>query len=475
MRIGDLAQRTGVSREMIKYYLRAGLLPQPDKPRANLSLYSEQHVSLVNLILRFQAQTRLALADIAEVFSGAAYDPGAIELELLSARHTASDGETILPLEAADGETAHLTLPDEFLAQLKDHGLIESSASPSEEERQSAGLLWAAYSEGIPMDYFVEARESIHALATLQVKTLLEIERPHLQFGEVIESITDVDRIINRWIISEKTRHARTTFARILENAEKALSSVHDAIYVPSDVFRTRHAVAATLDRIETDALTKTASAATLDNACRTAVLLADYARAIRIADHALSLRHDDALFLAYRCLALAMDKRLDDATVWARKLAPTSSRHPVVLEARLLTLLMEAARLSGVSDSSQLLKEAAELFRDPADVPANSPADEVEANLLEARAKTLFPDAYAWREGARGRLENTLAALTDTPGLQLPHEVLRAVYTVYTAYYLGQLYREEGKAAQAASCFETVIKLDPASNFGQMAYLQLT
>ena len=473
LKIGELVKRTGVSREMVKYYLRAGLLPQPVKPRPNLSLYDDRHEALIGLILRFQAQTKLSLAEIAEVFGQAHYDPGAIELELLSAKHNTGSTATILPFADESSETDNLDLPEDFLTLLADEGLLDTD-NTTYEIRQSAGLLWAAHREGIPLEFFTQARQSIKALADLEVKTMLEIQRPHLQFSEVVESITDVDRIINRWIISEKTHTARSTFSRILANAEAALTTVHDAIYVPSEVFNTRHETTATLDALESEA-DKSADSASFDAACRSAVLLADFERAVRIADRAIRCHPKDPLFTGFKCLALCMDKRLDDAMDCTALLADSDSRHPVILEARLLTMLMHAARLSGLSDSSQLLKEAAELFREPVDVPSNSDADAIEAALLEARAKTLFPDAFAWRDGVRTRLESLQRALEDVSVYPLPSAALRQVYQIYGAYYLGQLYEEEGDTQTARAYYEDVIKRDPASNFGEMAYLKLT
>ena len=70
-RMSALVEISGVSRDMIKYYLRAGLLPQPRKPRPNLSLYSDNHLLLIRLIQRVQQQTSLSLPDIAEAFPNA--------------------------------------------------------------------------------------------------------------------------------------------------------------------------------------------------------------------------------------------------------------------------------------------------------------------------------------------------------------------------------------------------------------------
>lgn len=476
-RIGELAAQAGVSREMIKYYLRAGLLPQPDKPRANLSLYSEQHCALIGLILRFQAQTKLSLTDIADVFMATGYDPGAIELELLSDKYSAREAGNILPFDTGPEESGNLAFSPTFLASLQNAGLLDNANTLNEEQRQSAGLLWAAHEAGVPLQFFVDARASILALADLEVKTMLEIQRPELHFDEVIESITDVDKIINRWIIREKTNHARTMFTRILENSEKALTTVHDAIYLPSTVFAQRHNIAQELQALCERALQANAEPALLEQACRSAVLLAEFQTAVELADHALRTGADTLTFTALKCLALGMNRQLDEALVCAQQLAESGSSHPLVLEARLLAMLMQAARLSGVSDASQILKEAAELFAEPITFSPSARADQFEACLLDARAKTLFPDAFAWRDDIAANLESMLTELVNTPSseLDLPIEACRHVFHIYGAYYLGQLHKDAGNETQAKRYFEDVIKLDPASNLGQLAYLNIS
>ncbi len=52
-RISELVAASGVTQDMIKYYLREGLLPPAEKKHAKLSVYSEEHLALIELILKF--------------------------------------------------------------------------------------------------------------------------------------------------------------------------------------------------------------------------------------------------------------------------------------------------------------------------------------------------------------------------------------------------------------------------------------
>lgn len=475
-RISELVETSGVSREMIKYYLRVGLLPKPRKPRPNLSLYTENHLALIRLILRFQEQTKLSLIEIADVFVGAQHDASAIEIELLSDKFRTGKSDTIIPFDNSTSSSGSLSFPPEFIASLIDAGLLPDDLPLDPGQEQISGLLWAATREGVPLSFFAQARAKILDLADLQVKTMLAIPRPGLNFDAVVGSITHVDRIINRWMISEKTGQARAKFRNIMENAETALSSVHDAIYIPSKVFCQRFNVALELAELRAQLEPDSPDIGELRRACRAALLFAEFDLAIELANAALSINPHDDLTVALKCLAYGMDFKLDEALQCARQLETSDCHHPLAMEARLLTLLMQAAKLSGVSDTSDMLKDAAELFRQPLSFAANTPADRFEACLLNARANTLFPDAINAEEDTMKNLLGMLASLDDggPDDLDLPSNGTRYVYQVYACFYLAQLYQDVGNKTLAREYFERVIQLDPSSNFGEMAYLKL-
>lgn len=473
--MSELVDVSGVSRDMIKYYLRAHLLPKPVKPRPNLSLYTENHLLLIQLILRIQQQTTLSLPEIASAFQAANYDPHTIEIELLSDKYAAGRRDFIIPFAAETKNNVSLSFPQEFIEELYRHGLLEKTEPLDASEIEIVGLLWAARSEGVPLALFQAAGNQLRTLADLEVKALIAIPRPQLDFDAVAASVTNADRVINRWMISEKTRQARRMFQRIMDNSEKALATIHDAIYFPSNVFRKRFRIEEELALLARRLDQRPADLQSIHSACRACLLLADFERAVAFADAALARAPDNELALAFKTLAYSMDKNLEQALIYARRLETSDCRHPIALEARLLTLLMQAAKLGGVSDTTGLLKDAAELFRDPAISPKQE-IDRIEACLLQARANTLFPDAINTGPEAIRDLETMLQTLEGSSigDLGLPLEGARMVYKMYANFYLGQLHEASGDGIKASHYFETVIKLDPSSNFGEMAYLKL-
>jgi DNA-binding transcriptional MerR regulator len=67
MKMKELESRTGVNREAIRYYIREGLLPQPQKPKRNVAEYQTEHVERTLLIKRLQDEHFLPLKVVKKV------------------------------------------------------------------------------------------------------------------------------------------------------------------------------------------------------------------------------------------------------------------------------------------------------------------------------------------------------------------------------------------------------------------------
>jgi DNA-binding transcriptional MerR regulator len=64
MRMRELEKASGVGRETIRYYIREGLLPEPDRASRNSAFYSDDHVTRLKAIKRLQEERFLPLAVI---------------------------------------------------------------------------------------------------------------------------------------------------------------------------------------------------------------------------------------------------------------------------------------------------------------------------------------------------------------------------------------------------------------------------
>lgn len=74
-RMRDLERLTGVGRETIRYYIREGLLPEPDRPRRNTAWYDGAFVERVRLIRELQQKRFLPLHVIKAIVAGDAPQP----------------------------------------------------------------------------------------------------------------------------------------------------------------------------------------------------------------------------------------------------------------------------------------------------------------------------------------------------------------------------------------------------------------
>lgn len=61
MKMKDLERKTGVSRETIRYYIREGLVPEPERPKKNVARYDEAHITAIMSIKQLQKERDLPL------------------------------------------------------------------------------------------------------------------------------------------------------------------------------------------------------------------------------------------------------------------------------------------------------------------------------------------------------------------------------------------------------------------------------
>lgn len=99
MKMKELEERTGIGREAIRFYIREGLLPEPEKPHRNVANYSEDHVDRIQLIKKLKDERFLPLGVIRNLLENPAPDetgtPNLAGLEfLLAARLGANRGQT---------------------------------------------------------------------------------------------------------------------------------------------------------------------------------------------------------------------------------------------------------------------------------------------------------------------------------------------------------------------------------------------
>lgn len=114
MKMAELERRSGVGRETIRYYIREGLLPEPERRARNVADYSDLHAQRLKTIKRLQEERFLPLDVIRRVLDGdtsalpPTSDPFAQLGPLLAQRLGVGDGEppvTLASLTAGDAQS----------------------------------------------------------------------------------------------------------------------------------------------------------------------------------------------------------------------------------------------------------------------------------------------------------------------------------------------------------------------------------
>ena len=82
LKMKDLERATGVGREAIRFYIREGLLPEPERPARNVAFYDESCVGRIRLIKELQQKRYLPLHVIKLIVAGDA-SPSPREVEAL--------------------------------------------------------------------------------------------------------------------------------------------------------------------------------------------------------------------------------------------------------------------------------------------------------------------------------------------------------------------------------------------------------
>lgn len=127
MKMQDLERATGVGRETIRFYIREGLLPQPERPGRNVAWYDESFVARVNLIKELQQKRFLPLQVIKAIVGNDAEPPRdevKALLELDGKLFPAVEGVP-MPSERLSEVAKRTGLKAAEIRQLAESGLVE--------------------------------------------------------------------------------------------------------------------------------------------------------------------------------------------------------------------------------------------------------------------------------------------------------------------------------------------------------------
>jgi len=123
----DLERATGVGRETIRFYIREGLLPQPERPGRNVAWYDESFIERIALIKELQQKRFLPLQVIKAIVGNDA-EPSRDEvkalIELDGKLFPAVEGASVMPPESLSAVARRTGLKGTEIRQLAETGLV---------------------------------------------------------------------------------------------------------------------------------------------------------------------------------------------------------------------------------------------------------------------------------------------------------------------------------------------------------------
>jgi DNA-binding transcriptional MerR regulator len=195
----DLERATGVSRETIRYYIREGLLPEPERPDRNVAWYDASFVERILLIKRLQSERFLPLSvikgivgDARELTEMEARALHALDGQIAPAATRAEAGPH--PAETLTRLAKRVGLPVKEIRELADAGAVEvvvRDGKPSLEGTSVAIVeSWARLREA----GFIEEMGFSPSETALYVETLTGLAREELRrVGARIPAKVDAD------------------------------------------------------------------------------------------------------------------------------------------------------------------------------------------------------------------------------------------------------------------------------------------
>ena len=186
LKMKDLAAQTGVSREAIHFYLREGLLPQPEKPKRNVAFYSHEHVLRIRAIKQLQQEQSMSLQAIKRVLATFDYDSLAAAGDLAEfelAIQTRLSGDMPAPDQKLADVAKATGLAREFIEQLAALGVIRLKSDNRLDFRdvgileQWGRLMRAGFADqrGYDANYLARFATAISSIAELEVSQFLDV------------------------------------------------------------------------------------------------------------------------------------------------------------------------------------------------------------------------------------------------------------------------------------------------------------
>lgn len=289
-KISVLAERSGVSKELIHHYLREGLLPRP-RARAR---YEGIHLRLLQSIKRLREERFLPLPVIREILSFNDFDPDQVELLFLSgADPTGASGN--LPDDvamSADELRARTKVTAEQLEAYIGLGLLRPSGTAKSphfhrHDLNLVSLLARGTEMGIALEAFRTVRSYVELAFELEQDIFLPPELARRDLGDLAREFAARKEVVTGFVVNVLHGLVNGLLYGFLDDAVRRATAVDESVYQPSAAFVRKHGLDEQVERLRERLGRQSKDIGLLRRLTRLLTLCGRYREAIFVGDQA--------------------------------------------------------------------------------------------------------------------------------------------------------------------------------------------
>lgn len=240
MKIRDLVERTGVSRETVHYYIRDGLLPKPRKRGRNIADYDDSYVERIRMIKELQDNYFLPLAVIKNILKNRKKSPEGQSFLSLR-REYFRPVDQLLPTEIAGEEAFRKAtgLGRKWLVKMEEWGIISPELHDGEkvysQDDITLGKLVVQMDEigiGVKDGFDAEAlkhyRDMFREIVVMSHKYYIEATLGKLSPEEFSKRIVQGREIMSAFFYHLYRKLSREKYKRILALLESGATGLEE-------------------------------------------------------------------------------------------------------------------------------------------------------------------------------------------------------------------------------------------------------
>lgn len=256
LRISDVMQETGLSKELIHHYLRQGLVPRPDAR----GRYTGQHVRLLELIRTLREDHNLPLEVIRSIFEAFDFAPDRLETLTLSESLCKrimrfADGGLMSTTALSRAELTRLCgLSADRLGDYVRAGIVTARTPNGDESYSSYDANVIALCErglelGIPFESFRTAASYVHVAFELEKAGFFGRYGPEHEAAQIFAELFLRREVVISFVQNMLQAVTQLHFHADFTAGSRYELTLEDIVYEPSQAFVQRHGLEQHIDR----------------------------------------------------------------------------------------------------------------------------------------------------------------------------------------------------------------------------------